>query len=220
MWEWKPGGPEARLQVFTDKTGEVVGYRALGTDWERPCAHEVGVVNDEACDAVFGSLLEAAKERRSKELPCIVHPDHPFCRFAFWQRGEIRIRSGGGAGMTRVLDLVSLLTKVSKELERRLDHSEFYRSKLTLKISSDEGLASLEINQGQVFVSPDDVHGRYQLDIPLACLNPLITGYKGIRELLKNPDVSLKGGKHALRLIEVLFPTGFPFGGFPPLVWE
>lgn len=220
MWQWKPGGPEVKLEVVTDEKGGVVGYWVLGTDWGHPCAHEIGVLNDEACEVIFNSLLETMKQKGLEEFHCVIHPDHPFARFAFWHGGEIRIRSGGGSGMARVLNLGSILTKMEREFERRLCYSEFHDLECNLKISSDEGFAVLEINHGRVSVSRDSVKGDHQLNIPLACLNPLITGYKDIKELIKDPQVNVRDGRRALRLIEVLFPTDFPFGGCPPLVWE
>jgi len=220
MWSWKTGGPDVNLEVITDKIGEVIGYFAFGTDWGRPCAHEIGVLNEEACEIVFNTLVERAKKKGLKEFYCIIHPDHPFARFAFWHDGEIRVNRGGGAGMTRVTNLISLLTKMEKELARRVCYSELHDLSCTLKISSDEGFALLNIEHGQISSSTDDVKGDYQLDIPLSSLNPLITGYKDIKELLYEPHVKVVGGKQVIRLIEVLFPTGFPFGGHLPIVWE
>lgn len=220
MCEWKPGGSEAKLEVLVDKENRVIGYRALGTDWGRSCAHEIGVLNNEACRVIFNSLVEITKQKDLKEFYCIIHPDHPFSRFAFWRDSEIRINRGGGGGMARVLNLVPLLNKLKKELERRLYSSELHNFECALGISSDEESAVLEIDHGAISVSMDGIKGNYQLDIPLACLNPLITGYKGIRELVKDPRLEVKGGKQAIRLTEILFPTGYPYGGFSPLVWE
>ncbi len=221
IYEWKPRGSEAKLEVLTDKKNRVIGYRALGTDWRgRLCAHEIGVLNDEACRVMLKSLAEMVRQKGLKEFYCIAHPDHPFSRFAFWRDGEIRINRGGGAGMARILNLVPLLTKMEKEFERRLYYSELHDSEHTLRISSDEELAVLEISHGRVLIHTDEVKGAYRLDIPLMYLNPLITGYKAIGELIKGPHLKVKGGKRAMRLIEVLFPSGFPFGGCPPLVWE
>ena len=220
MWEWKPSGSEVELKVFLDKMGEVIGYTSLGTDFGRPCAHEVGVLNDEACEAVFNFLLENAERRGLKELYCITHPDNPFARFAFWRGGEIRIRSGDGAGMVRVLNLASLLKRMGKEFERRLKYSELHDVECSLKISTDEESAVLNISHGQVSVSTDNAKADYQLDIPLASLNPMVTGYKAIRELVKNPRVDVKWERQDLRLLEILFPAGRPSGGFFPLVWE
>jgi len=220
MWEWKTRSPGASIEVLTGKKGEVIGYNAFGTDWERPCAHEVGILNDEACAPVLNSLLETARRKQLKDFYCIIHPDHPFARFAFWHDGEMRINRGGGAGMARVLNLVSLLAKMDEEFERRLCHSKFHDIECTLKISSDEESAFLEINHGQVSASTDIVKGDYELTVSLACLNPLVTGFKGIEELVKDHGVGVKGGRRALRLVEVLFPTGFPSGAQLPLFWE
>jgi predicted N-acetyltransferase YhbS/L-amino acid N-acyltransferase YncA len=221
MWEWRPGGSEAKLEVLTDKKGEVIAYHALGTDWSgSPCAHEIGVLDNKACDAILDSLVRTAKKRGLKEFHCVVHPSHPFARFAFGHNGEIRIKSGGGSGMTRVISLVSLFSKMEKEFERRLSYSEFHNRRCTVKLSSEGKSVVLDIDRGHVTTSADDIKGDYQLDISLAYLNPLITGCKGIAELTKSPQVKVKGGKTALRLIDVLFPTGFPSGGHPPLVWE
>jgi len=219
MYEWVFGGPDVEFEVLADEKGEIIGYCVFGRDWGEPCAHEIGVLNDDACRLIFDRLLERAKQKSLKEFLCIVHPEHPFTRFAFWHGGEIRIR-GSSAGMARVLNLVSLLTKMEKEFERRLGYSEFKDLECALTILSEEEDAVLNINRGQVSVSTDIIEGDYQLDISLACLNPLITGCKDIRELLKNPHVKLRGGEEVIRLMEVLFPRGFPSGGIIPLVWE
>lgn len=220
MWEWKPGGPEAQLDVLINKKGEVIGYVAFGTDWGRPCAHEIGVLNDEASKMVFSAILEKVKRENFKEFYCIIHPDHPFARFAFWSDSMIRIGSGGGAGMARVLKLVSLLIKMKKEFERRLHHSEFRNLECSLRVTSKGETAVIHIDNGQVSVEANHTHTDYKLDIPLSSLNPLITGYKGIDELIKNSHVKVDGEKSALRLIQVLFPNDFPYGGLIPIVWE
>jgi putative acetyltransferase len=218
MWEWKHGGSGVDFEVFTDKTGEVIGYCALGTDWNRPCAHEIGVLNDEACESIFNRLLETARKKDLEELYCLIHPDHPFAHFAFWRNGEIRIRARRSR-MALVLNLISLFIKMKGEFERRLRYSEFHDVSCSLRISSEKESAVLEIDRGQVFVNTDSVNGKYQIDIPLALLNPLVTGYKDIKEIVKDSKVIVKGGDQPLRLVEVLFPQGLPFGGSPPLVW-
>jgi predicted acetyltransferase len=216
MWAWKPGGVD--IEVFTGKKGEVIGYCALGTDWGRPCAHEIGVLNDEGCKAIFNRLLDTAAKKNFEELYCLIHPDHPFANFAFWHNGEIRIRARRSR-MALVLNLVPLLTKMKLEFERRLSYSDFHDVSCSLSISSEKEFAVLEIDRGQVFVNTDSVKEGYQIDIPLAYLNPLVTGYKDIKELVKDPHVIVKGGEQSIRLVEVLFPKLLPFGGSPPIVW-
>lgn len=219
MWEWKPGGPEVKLNILAKK-GEVIGYCALGKDWYgHPCAHEIGVSNTEACEAIFSDLLKTVKKKGVKEFHCNLHPDHPFSRFAFRNGCDIRIHSSE-AGMARVLNLVSLLTKMKNEFERRVYFSEFHDVECTLKVSSEEEFIFLNIDHGRISVGTDRRKCDYQFDLPLAYLNPLVTGFKDIRELVASPHASVRGGKRGLRLIEVLFPRGFPFGAYLPLFWE
>lgn len=219
QWEWRPSGAAVVQEVVTDEAGAVVGYWSLGTDWGRPCAHEVGVATTEACGVVFNRLLAAAKTKGVTEFPCLLHPTHPFTRFAFHHGGEVRIRSGGGAGMARVINLQSLLTAMIPEFDQRLRHTEFHDFEGALTIVSDDTVV-LHIDQGQVSVTRDTGEGGLQLNLPLALLNPLITGYLDSNEVLRRPHVTVTGGRPARRLIEVLFPAGYPSGGFLPLVWE
>ena len=121
--------------------------------------------------------------------------------------------------MIRVLNLASLLKKMEEEFEERLAHSEFHNLTSTLNIISEEGAARLEIAKGKVTVNTDVTAGDCQLNILLASLNPLVTGYKSIHDLLHEGALPVKS-KRVMRLIDVLFPKGFPFGGRLPLVWE
>lgn len=219
IWEWR-SGEDVKFEVVLDKRGNTVGYYAWGTDWGRPCVHEIGVLKDEVCEVIFNRLTEIAIQNELEEFYCLVHPEHPFTRFAFWHGGEMRIRSGGGAGMVRVLNLVSLLTRLEKEFERRLGYSELHKVDCTFEIMSEDESAVLDINNGRILVSEGSGKADYRLNIPLFCLNPLITGYKEIGELLNDHRVKVEGGRTASRLIEVLFPRGFPNGGNLPIIWE
>lgn len=215
LWEWRSHG-SAKLEVLEDSSGVVVGYLALGTDWGHPAALEIGALNNVACEAIYGRLMEMGW----KEVPCLVHPRHPFARFAFWQGGEVRIRSGGGAGMARVLNISSLLSKLVGVLGSRLAHSELYGDSFRLRVSCEEGTAVIRAKHGEVAVDTDDAECELGLDLPVACLNPLVTGYNGIDELATDPQARFEGGERTLRLAEILFPEGFPRGGHMPLVWE
>jgi len=220
MWTWKPRSSTVTLEVVINTEGDVRGYFALGTDWGRPCAHEIGVQDEEACRDIWNRLLDTAQKKKLKEFVCLLHPSHPFTRFALHQNGEIRIRSEGGAGMARVLNLGPLLTTMEKEWTRRLSASALHGIECTLTIASGGQSAVFDITHGQVSVRETGTESDYQLDTPLECLNPLITGYKTISEIATNPQVNVKGGKRAMHLLDVLFPTRLPFGGHLPLFWE
>ena len=217
LYEWKPRSPHVDFETIVDRKGRIIGYSVFTLQNPGENVSEVGVLNNMACGAVFNRILQLAKERKIKEFFCVVPPDHPFTSFAFWKNGEQRI-TRSGAGMIRVLNLVAVFKKMKREFERRLAHSEFHNLTSTLNIVSEEGAAQLEITEGKIKVNTD-VTSDYQLNIPLASFNPLVTGYKSIRDLLHEGALSMKG-KNIIRLIDVLFPKDFPFGGRLPLVWE
>lgn len=154
LYEWKPRNPNVDFETIVNQKGEIIGYVVLTL--QNPTEHviEVGALNDLACGAVFNCTLQLAIERRIKEFFCIVPPDHPFASFALWKNAEQRV-TRSGAGMIRVLNLVSLLKKMKKEFEKRLAHSEFHNLTSTLNIVSEEGAAQLEITQGRVTVNTD-----------------------------------------------------------------
>jgi predicted acetyltransferase len=218
LYEWKLRSPYVDFETIIDQKGEIIGYVVFTLQNPEEHVPEIGVLNDLACKAIFNRILELARERSIKDFFCVVPPDYPFSSFASWKNAEQRI-TRSGAGMIRVLSLVSLLKKMREEFGRRLAHSEFHNLTSTLNIVSEEGAAQLEITEGKATVNTDVTAGDCQLDISLASLNPLITGYKGIHDLLHEGVLSMKGEKN-MRLIDVLFPKGFPFGGRLPLVWE
>jgi len=218
LYEWKPRGPRVDFETLVDQKGEVIGYFAFTPQNPSENVAEIGAQNDLACEAVFNRVIQIGRERKIKEFFCVVPPDRPFSSFAFWKNGEQRI-TRSGAGMIRVLNLVSLLKKMKKEFDRRLAHSELHNLTSTLNIISEEGAVQLEITEGEVTINTDITAGKYQLNIPLASLNPLVTGYKSVHDLLREGALSVKS-KRVMRLCDVLFPKGFPFGGRLPLVWE
>jgi predicted N-acetyltransferase YhbS len=232
--DWKPRGT-ATIKVLADPgTDEVAGYIALGTDFGRTTALEVGARDDEACEAVLNALLETATRNHLVELPCLVNPNHPFARYAFYRGGEVRIRNGRGAGMAMVLNQETLLAKMEREFERRLSLTEFHNIDTALQIRSSGAATittTLVISRGRVSANTDPLTAattmggeatevENSVTLPLASLNPLVTGYQGIRDLAKQPATKIRGGEHAQRLIEVLFPEDHPRGGHLPLVWE
>jgi len=218
LYEWKIRSPNVDFETVVDKKGEIVGYSVFTLQNPSENVPEIGVLNDLACGAVFNRILQLARERRIKEFFCVVPPDHPFSSFASWKNAEQRI-TRSGAGMIRVLNLVSVFKKMREEFERRLAHSEFHNLTSTLNIVGEEGAVQFEITEGKIKVNTDVTTGDYQLNIPLVSLNPLVTGYKSIHDLLQERALSMKG-KNIIRLVDVLFPKGFPFGGRLPLVWE
>jgi len=225
-FEWKVHSPNVEFQTVIDKKGRVIGYYAISQT--APSGRnllEIGVANTEACKIIFNKLLDYAKEKKLAELICPMSPKHPFAQFAYWQNAELRTRASR-AGFARILNMTTLFCKMKKELENRLNHSEFYNKTLSLTVKTGKETTTFLINDGEITVSTEEEKADYTLEAPLPSLNPLVTGYKSIHELTDKKEVAIDSNRtitekpSAIRLVDVLFPKGTPYGGHLPLVWE
>jgi len=225
-FEWKVHTSNVEFQTVVDKKGTVIGYYASSqTASSGRNLLEIGVANTEACKIIFNKLLDYAKEKEMAELVCPMSPKHPFAQFAYWQNAELRTRASG-AGFARILNMTTLFEKIKKELESRLNHSEFYNKTLSLAVKTGKETTTFLINDGEIIVSAEEEKADYTLEAPLPSLNPLITGYKSIYELIDQKELTISSDRaiiknlNCIRLVDVLFPKGAPYGGHLPLVWE
>lgn len=226
-FEWKVHSPNVEFQTVIDKKGRVIGYYSISQT--APSGRnllEVGVANTEACKIIFNKLLDYAREKKLAELVCPMSPQHPFAQFAYWQNAELRITMASGAGFARILNMTTLFGKMKKELESRLNHSEFYNKTLPLAIKTEKETINLLVNNGEITVSTDEEKADYTVETPLSSLNPLVTGYKNIYELIQKKEATVNSSRanrknlKCIRLVEVLFPKSTPYGSNLPLVWE
>ena len=226
-FEWKVHSPHVELQTVTDKKGRVIGYYSISqTAPSGRNVLEVGVAKTEACKIIFNKLLDYAKERKLAELICPMSPQHPFAQFAYWQNAELRITMASGAGFERILNMTTLFGKMKKELESRLNHSEFYNKTLSIAIKTEKETTDLLVNSGEITVSTDEEKADCTVETPLPSLNPLVTGYKNIYELVQKKELTINSSRAStenlnnIRLVDVLFPKGTPYSNNLPLVWE
>jgi len=154
-------------------------------------------------------------------------PQHPFAQFAYWQNAELRTTMVSGAGFARILNMPTLFDKMKKELEIRLNHSEFHNKTLSLIVKTGKEATTFLINDGEITVSTEREKADYTLEAPFSSLNPLVTGYKSIHELIEKKEATINSNKagaaknqNCIRLVGVLFPKGTPYDGNLPLVWE
>ncbi len=226
-FEWKVHSPNVEFQTVIDKKGRVIGYYSITQT--APSGRnllEIGVANTEACKIVFNKLLEYAREKKLAELVCPMSPQHPFAQFAYWQNAELRMTMASGAGFARILNMATLFAKMKGELKTRLNHSEFYDEMLSLAIKMREETINLLINDGEIIVSTEEEKAGCIVKTSLSSLNPLVTGYKNIHELVEKKEVTITSngaaqkGLSCIRLVDVLFPKSTPYGSILPLVWE
>ena len=225
-FEWKVHSPNVEFQMVIDKKDRVIGYYSIShtaPSGRNPL--EIGVANTEACKIIFNKLLDYAKKKKLAELICPMTTQHPFAEFAYWQNAELRTRASG-AGFARILNMTTLFDKMKKELENRLNHSEFYNKTLSLVVKKGKETINLLINDGEIIVSTEEEKADYTLEAPLPSLNPLVTGYKSVHELVEKKEATINSNRamtkkpNGIRLMDVLFPKCMPYGGNLPLVWE
>jgi len=156
-FEWKVHSPNVEFQTVIDKKGRVIGYYSIShTAPSGRNVLEIGVANTEACKIIFNKLLDYAKEKKLAELICPMTPQHPFAQFAYCQNAEIRITMASGAGMARILNMTTLFSKIKKELESRLNHSELHNKTKSLAIKTGKETINLLINDGEIIFSTDE----------------------------------------------------------------
>ena len=131
-----------------------------------------------------------------------------------------------GAGFARILNMTTLFGKMKKELESRLNYSEFYNKTLSLAIETEKEKINLLVNSGEITVSTDEQKADCTVETSLSSLNPLVTGYKNIYELVQKKKATINCSRasaqdlNRIRLVDVFFPKGTPYGSNLPLVWE
>ena len=226
-FEWKIRSPDVKFQTVIDKKGRVIGYYVISQS--APSGRnllEIGVVNAEACKIIFNKALDYAKEKKLTEVICPMSPRHPFAQFAYWQNAELRTTMASGAGFARILNMTTLFDKMKKELENRLNHSEFYNKTLSLAVKTGKEAITFLIDDGEITVSTGKEKADCTVEAPLPSLNPLVTGYKSMHELIEKKEVTINSDRaitkksNYLRLVNVLFPKSMPYDSNLPLVWE
>jgi predicted N-acetyltransferase YhbS len=213
-WEWRPRHPQALYEVALDETGAVTGYLQAIAHPDGLMVFDVGIRDRAAGEAVLSRLLGMAVERKLERFDLDLSPEHPFARLCFAYNGELRMSRGGGAGMIRVLDLPTLLGALEPVFTQRVAHSERGTTgnggaSYVLRLTSDEGAATLHVADGRVRVGDERAEADDEAYVPLAVFNPLVTGFQPRAELLAQPGVVLSS-ERAARMLEVLFPPGYP----------
>jgi hypothetical protein len=213
-WEWQPRHRQALYEAALDETGVVAGYFQAIAPPDGLTVFDVGIRDRAAGEAVLSRLLAVAEGHGLERFDLDLSPEHPFARVCFAHNAELRMSRGGGAGMIRVLNLPALLGVLEPVLHRRLAHSEWattgdLEAGYVLRLASDEGAATLHLAGRTVRVADERAEADDEVYVPLAVLNPLVSGFRPRAELLAQPGVVISSERSA-RLLEILFPPGYP----------
>jgi predicted N-acetyltransferase YhbS len=210
-WEWRPYRPNTLVDVAVDPAGAIRGYMRITAEAEQLHVGEIAAMDNGAAQALFDRLLYLAREQQVSEIRVTATPENRWSRLAFRQGARICVGSGGGAGMVRVLDLPAFCQAIVPELQRRVAASEFVARRLEVRIESPVGRVTLRVDHGRVELVEGGL--SHAVTLPFHALGPLVVGYQPIRDLLGLSGVFLYGGE-TQRLLDVLFPEGYPHWSF------
>lgn len=207
-WLWQPQVPAAAYAVLLNADGTPMGYYQATAAPGRLTLFDAAIRDAAAGAALLAHLRQVAIEWGAAELELALSPNHPLARAA-WQAGARVHTQFTPAGFARVLNLPALFEALREEFNHRLAHSELHNHTGMLAVRCEEGASTVALRGGLVQgVMSRAVAGAPVLEIPLAQLNPLLTGLRPLAEILAQPNVSLPAGMR--RLAEVLFPAGYP----------
>lgn len=210
-WEWRPYNAQTRVEVAIDPAGALRGYLRAAPDGQQLRVGEIVALDAGAAQALYDRVLYLAREQAATEIHVTATPTNRWSRLAFHRGAQLRIGSGSGAGMVRLLDLPSFLQSIQPELERRVATSEFAAKRVAIRIETPVGRATVRVEHGKVAI--DETRTANSVTLPFHALGPLITGYQPITELLGQAGVFLHG-VDCQRLLDVLFPEDYPHWPF------
>ncbi len=214
-WSGFPMGTDwfvkADAKVFLNELGEVVGYLSLDDVSERTAVAEVGYATRKVFESMAAFLAQRALELKHEEITLLIPPDHEFAIY-LRRYGCVATqtfhRSGGG--MMRVINLESLMRKLSVELTKRLRKSPLQDRNWTFTIVTEIGSVKVEIANARVTVSPcEPCEATEKLELPQGKLTQLLTGYQTIDILVETQEVQCSPS--LIPLLRVLFPPSYPY---------
>jgi predicted acetyltransferase len=203
---------EADVKVFVNERGEVVGYVSLDKVTERTAVAEVGFATPEVFESMVAFLVQRASEHGHDEITLLLPPDHEFAIY-LRRYGCVAIqefhRSGGF--MARIINLGSLMAKLSVELSRRVaKESRFSGCEKDFAIVTDIGEVLVRVKSGRVEVEPvTSASIAERLELPQGKLTQLLMGYQTIDTLIAAQDVHCS--PDLIPLLRVLFPPAYPY---------
>lgn len=204
---------EADVRVFVNEGGEVLGYLSLDKVTERTAVAEVGYATQEVFESMVAFLFERAKEHGHEEVIMLIPPDHEFAIY-LRRYGCIatQVFHRSGDGMMRIINLESLMTKLSPELSRRIAEAWVCERELEkdFAIVTDIGSVLVRVKGDRVEVSPvTNSSVEERLELSQGKLTQLLTGYQTIDILVANQEAQCS--QDLIPLLWVLFPPSYPY---------
>ncbi len=199
----------AKAVLWEDQAGRLIAYAAWDKNDQAVNVIEAHSARPETYPMLLNAFAQRAIEKRCGEITLFIPPDHPFAEFVQRYGCEWRIKHPTRAnGMMRLLNQAQFFDKIGPELERRVAHSRLAGLTRSLQIETGIGTTTLNFHHGKLTGSTD-TPAENTVTLPQGQLMQLITGCRGVQDLIADPDVHTRG--QVRPLLEALFPRGHPY---------
>jgi hypothetical protein len=171
-----------------------------------------------AYPALLRALAREAVEKRVESMALLLPPDDRFSIYSRRFGGTLTVNYPyTGAGMLRVINLVTLFEKLCPELTDRLQAVGFSGPERSFLLRTDVGSVQLTAGQTGVRVPasptrapasrrarPPRAGKRVVVEMPQHWLSQLLFGYRTVADVAREPGVRIPRALSGL--LEVLFP--------------
>jgi predicted acetyltransferase len=202
----------SRVETHVARDGDaaITGYLAFDTARDAFRVGDLGYRTPAVFPTLLAAMAEQSGQRGLEEFQIRLPPDHPFTLFCRRCGGTVLTayeRNAGG--MARIINLRSLLEKLTPLLTERLRGTGFAAISGALQLRTDLGTVTLKVERGEVQATDDDSSPRWRVTIPQMRLTQLVFGYRGVDDVALEPDVDIPAD--AAPLLAILFPVGHPW---------
>jgi len=214
VWDWLMGPGRRtwlfrRPQVILDGRGRLCGY--VTVHWkDEPTFAEIIVRPDEpSLRAVLGALVRYGRQHEKKELSLPVPWDDALAVFLrHFVSADFRMSSGStGGALLKIVDFPALMQRLEPLFARRWREAHSSLPPVEFTLSSEAGSVGFRLSRdGARVLTPG---ARPAVHIPQRWLSGLLTGYHAVRGIAPRRNASVPA--RLLPIMEILFPTGWPF---------
>lgn len=202
-------GLPAETVVVKSLDGIFLGYVVFDAVEDGMIVIEVECVDPGAFKSILRYLAQRAETKNMPGIKFMMPQMHPFSVYCRQFDCSVNItynRCQGGMG--RIINQNTMFVKLRDELSRRIRCSEYEGYTGTILISTDIGETVLSFLDGEVrVVCASDSDNS--LEIPQSKLMQLVTGYRPIRDLMADDEVTLTGD--VAGILDALFPIDEPY---------
>ena len=198
-------GTKTITLVVTDGRGSILSYAGFDERVDAVTVFEVAGA-PRTYPALLGALAREAVRRRVENLTFLIPPDDPFTVYTRRFGGHLRVTCHpSGGGMLRVINLPTLMEKLTPELTARLQGSARATERNRFLLKTDIGAARVTVGGGRLRASPAARAGKSPVvRIPQDRLSQLLFGFRTVTDVAREPGVRIPAG--LVDLLDVLFP--------------